>query len=286
MPISMILGNLGAGKTTFATYLAIQELKKGKEVFCNWKVRYVTEDGRKIHYVRDVGRFLEYTFKKKRYFPLGVATIFFDETQMIVDSRKSSNDFSIFFTHFVSQTRKMGFGDVVFITQLQSTVDKRIRNLVDTYYLCEKKVVEKDTSEEEGFDLYEEISADLYKESAYSPHDDDDDDEDDEYDPNKYEVTFEITPVTNSVSGLQVGTPVIMTKDVYEPVWKFFDTQELIRRSALSVNTKENKKRINEILNDIAENSEEMGIEKEDESEDKEKDEKQSSEASEEKKNN
>lgn len=129
--VSLYFGLPGAGKTTFGTYLAVQEQKrieKGisrfKYVFTNWPVAY---PGIYKVSAMDLGKV-----------DIQEALVIIDEASLVADSRdykKFSQEMKEFFLlhrHFRC--------DVVCITQQWDSVDKKIRVITDHVYYVHKGV--------------------------------------------------------------------------------------------------------------------------------------------------
>lgn len=119
MTLVVCHGNRGSGKTTIATGLARQAIDQGVPVWANYGI---------------VGA--------KELTPSNILTIqgpalvIIDEAYVWLDSRVSASTLNRFMSYILFQSRKMGL-DFVLTVQLIHTLDKRFRDLTDTYIACE-----------------------------------------------------------------------------------------------------------------------------------------------------
>ncbi len=135
MGLTLIVGNLGSGKTLLLTSLAMAELEEGKVVYATYHVHYKAH-GHSVEYV-DVGDLLTYFREQQTVFIPESASLMVDEGYLGTDSRQSTSAANKLMTDFVLQSRHFGL-DLYFCVQLASTIDKRIRKLVNNRILAEK----------------------------------------------------------------------------------------------------------------------------------------------------
>jgi ABC-type dipeptide/oligopeptide/nickel transport system ATPase component len=134
--ITGIIGNLGSGKSLLATVAALYDLEvEGKTVFANYHINYKTKDGRSCQYI-DIGKLAAWLTKEGRKFPPNSATLVIDESYLGLDARQSNSPFNRLMSYFIFQSRKLGF-NLIYTAQLSSSVEKRLRNLTDTWILAE-----------------------------------------------------------------------------------------------------------------------------------------------------
>jgi ABC-type sugar transport system ATPase subunit len=141
-------GPIGSGKSTLLTYMMLQDAQQGKLCFSNYPIngeRY----GVKIYFV-PVATFLEMMKEKRIQFPLHTATYAVDEAYMYAESRTPKSKQVLNFGYFILQSRKTGC-DVYHAVQLQSSIDKRLRETSTHWIFSELVGTEK---EPEGF-IYE-----------------------------------------------------------------------------------------------------------------------------------
>lgn len=136
-----ILGDRGAGKTLFMTYLLRQDHIRNGRVVANYHL-YFPEDGKHDP--------IYLPFKKIAKLPpqLRDASVGLDELQIGTDSRRSLSDDNIMLTKLVTQMRKRNL-DVYYTTQRYNMIDKRIKNQTDYLILMERYPCLDDTDEDE-----------------------------------------------------------------------------------------------------------------------------------------
>lgn len=116
----IILGNVGSGKTLFATMLAMNETEK--QILANYKIdspRWKNLEPQMLYDVKTPT----------------VAII--DEAYAWLESRMSGNEVNRYLSYILFQERKRGL-DFVLTAQLASTIDLRFKGLCDLYVVAEK----------------------------------------------------------------------------------------------------------------------------------------------------
>jgi len=134
--LALIVGNLGTGKTLILTILAMLELEDNKKVYSTYHIKYVASNGNTAQFV-DAGDLLTYFREQEESFIPNSSCLMVDEGYLGTDSRQSSSSANKLMTDFVLQSRHFGL-DLYFCVQLASTIDKRIRKLIDARVLAEK----------------------------------------------------------------------------------------------------------------------------------------------------
>lgn len=122
MPITAVVGDMGAGKTLIMTRQGHQRFKKGCKVFANYGVRFAHE---KVNAAVLVGHDVD----------LQNCVILGDEFHIILDSRNSMSGGNKMISYFVLQTRKRNV-HLYFTTQDEGQVDIRLRRQVDYWIYC------------------------------------------------------------------------------------------------------------------------------------------------------
>lgn len=116
-----IFGGLGSGKTLLLTILGYNGFMKGKKVYANYKTTFAQPITLKQILLKD-------------FEPNSILLL--DEIYTKLDSRFSWNKTSVFITHFIFQSRKLGV-DIYATEQLRRSVDIRFRELADVNVFCE-----------------------------------------------------------------------------------------------------------------------------------------------------
>ena len=121
-PITCILGQRGAGKTLFMTYMAHQYHKEGKRIFSNFTLKEIP--------------FTYITFEELAKLPdeLTNAVVFLDEIQVGADAYEVFKRSNKMITIFATQLRKRQI-TLYYSTQVFSMVTKRMR--LQTNYIIE-----------------------------------------------------------------------------------------------------------------------------------------------------
>jgi len=139
MPLILVTGNKGGGKTCFATSMAKLAFDKGRNVFSNYHLAF---DYSPIN----VSKMIENPDSVRD------AVILIDEAHITLDSRRAGSGKNIMFSYLMTQSRKRRIS-LILTTQQASAVDVRIRRNMDELYLCEamkasKGVVRRATTHE------------------------------------------------------------------------------------------------------------------------------------------
>lgn len=122
-PIICVLGDRGAGKTSFAVYLIDSALKEGKNVYTNIETNFKSSKLYKI----------DFEAIKKDPGAIENGFLIMDEMQVGSDSyeflSRSNRELSTFATQI--RKRKITW---IYITQRFNRIDKRLRDLTDYIY--------------------------------------------------------------------------------------------------------------------------------------------------------
>jgi len=153
--VNFYYGRIGNGKTYSATADILELLRKGRVVYCNWRIDFAGFDERE-HFAYAFMRFLLgrkrfYKFNKEnlQYFSpddvdikfLGKLTdceIFIDEGQWIFDSYKGT-DFSVEKRKLILHTRHFN-RSLNIISQRTQALHVTARGQVNRFFKCEKKM--------------------------------------------------------------------------------------------------------------------------------------------------
>jgi len=119
MTLTVVLGDVGSGKTLIATILAIRSNKK---IYANYTIK--DEKFTKIEPI-DLA-----TLNEK-------AIIIIDEAYDWLESRISGRDINRFLSYILFQSRKRGI-DFTLTAQLFSTIDVRFRQMANYFILAEE----------------------------------------------------------------------------------------------------------------------------------------------------
>lgn len=120
-----VFGDVGSGKTLFTTYLAYK-LHKERKIYANYHI------------------FLDNCFLLRSpsdLLKIGKdenALIILDEAYAWLESRVSASKINRLLSYLIFQSRKRNF-DVAFTAQIFTTVDVRLRKLVDVIVYCERR---------------------------------------------------------------------------------------------------------------------------------------------------
>jgi len=112
-----IAGNPGTGKTLLLTKIAIDSASKKRPVYANYRINH------KFCSKIDAGRFMDLNESMN-------ALCCLDELYVWFDSRASGTRLNKQMSKVFLQSRKRGL-DVVYTVQLDSSIDKRLRELCD-----------------------------------------------------------------------------------------------------------------------------------------------------------
>jgi len=116
-----IMGDLGSGKTLFMTFLGHLLYKKGYPIMANYHLGFP---------------YKPIDFKQVQ--ELTKCAILVDEMHVFMDSRRSLKKFNQEFSYFILQTRKRNI-ILIYTTQFHSSVDLRLRRIVDYIIMAEKQ---------------------------------------------------------------------------------------------------------------------------------------------------
>jgi predicted ATPase len=135
--ITVIVGNLGSGKTLLLALMGILGLEENKQVYTTFHLTYKTSNGKEARYV-DVGDLMQWfedqdTSNIKEH----SALLCVDEGYLGMDSRTSGSISNRLLMQFVLQSRHLGL-DLKITAQLASSIDKRVRLNTDEFILAEK----------------------------------------------------------------------------------------------------------------------------------------------------
>jgi hypothetical protein len=115
------------------TAIACMELEKGKEVYSTWHIKYKAKNGKQARFI-DFSKLAVWLQTKKKLAP-NSADLFIDEGYKGLDSRESQSIANKLMYRFILQARKLGL-DVYVAAQLLSSVDKRVRRVIQIYIGC------------------------------------------------------------------------------------------------------------------------------------------------------
>lgn len=140
--IIAFIGGIGSGKTLSMTRYALEEYKRGKTIFTNYRLEFPKDRlyGKVVKL--DMKFFEDYTQSK---FELINSVILIDEAHVFFDSRNAMLKKNKIFSKFVTQSRKRSV-DLLYTTQdispeifkLSGQVELRLRKLTDYIIFCEK----------------------------------------------------------------------------------------------------------------------------------------------------
>lgn len=134
MTIFGIEGGIGTGKTITGVYLLLQDLKDGKKIYSNVKLKgLTTEQKKKVTYLTK--EFIHNIFDKVKNgeFDMKNSTVFIQEAHNYIDSRNSASKSNKILSYWILQSRHTGQGscDIIYDTQELGQVDLRLRRNTD-----------------------------------------------------------------------------------------------------------------------------------------------------------
>ena len=146
MAIIGIEGGIGTGKTLTGVWYIIGDLRAGKRIFTNVKLKGLTreEQSRVKYLIKDEIKQM-FELVKTGKMSMKNSTIFLQEIHNYLDSRGSMTANNRLLSYWILQSRHAGQGscDIIFDTQELGQVDKRLRNNTD--YLIRPLIVGYDT---------------------------------------------------------------------------------------------------------------------------------------------
>jgi len=119
----LILGNNGSGKTFILTYYAT---KFTRNIYSNYKLQLDNYIPLTINDLLDMNR-------------LDEGNLFLDEAYTWLEARTSGNALNLLTSYLIYQQRKRLL-DIYLTAQMFSSLDKRIRHLVNIIILCQPRV--------------------------------------------------------------------------------------------------------------------------------------------------
>jgi ABC-type branched-subunit amino acid transport system ATPase component len=144
-PITAVLGQRGAGKTLFMTYLAHQYHAEGKKIFANYQLNKID--------------FTHITYEELAELPewLYDGIVFLDEIHMGADSYEVFKKSNKMITTFATQLRKRRI-TLYYSTQVFKMATKRLRDQTNYILTC-------DHTQPPGF-----VKIQVYEYIAYTEH--------------------------------------------------------------------------------------------------------------------
>ncbi len=130
MPVVMITGTLGSGKTLLMTKLLKDKFDRKHSIYSNYNLNFKFEVITKEH-IKNYGKW-----------DYNDCCIGIDELQVMLDSRTSMSAKNKILSYWFLQTRKRNV-HLYFTTQFSDQVEKRLRRIVDIWIEC-NKIVAKD----------------------------------------------------------------------------------------------------------------------------------------------
>lgn len=134
MAIYGIEGGIGTGKTLSGVCLLIQDLKEGKTIYTNVKLKNLpSKYKKKIIYLTKEN--IQEIFQKIRNkeWSMKNSTVFIQEAHNYMDSRNSATAQNKLLSYWILQSRHTGEGscDIIYDTQELTQVDIRLRRNTD-----------------------------------------------------------------------------------------------------------------------------------------------------------
>ena len=121
-------GDLGSGKTLTMTKYAEAFYRAGYKIYSNYWLSFphtlVNRD------------FLEHAVERNEDITGDKILFCLDEFDMYIDSRKSMTKGNVIIGYFIKQIRKKNI-KIMYATQMENNVDRRLRGLTRTEILCE-----------------------------------------------------------------------------------------------------------------------------------------------------
>ena len=121
MSLISVIGDVGSGKTLFATYIALHDPRK---VYSNYKIKRKKWELLKPE-----------TLVKLQ----SESLVIIDEAYAWLESRLSGRNINLYLSYILFQSRKRKM-DIILTEQLESTIDVRYRNMINYEVICEKDV--------------------------------------------------------------------------------------------------------------------------------------------------
>lgn len=114
MPLMMILGGLGSGKTLCLTYLALRNHLKGRKIYANYKLNFPYE---RVYSVEKISEMHSGFFAG-------------DELWAWLDSQASSSKKNKVITDILTKSRKRGIS-IAYTLQHKNSIHTRVRSITD-----------------------------------------------------------------------------------------------------------------------------------------------------------
>lgn len=137
MPLIIISGYMGSGKTLFATDLA---LTSKVPVLANYKI-----ESKNVHPL-DISQLLHLPYEKCK--------VIIDEAYAYLESRVSMSKLNLYMSYILFQSRKRGI-DIILTAQLENSIDNRFLSLAEikvyaqqtregfSYYITNDRIIKK-----------------------------------------------------------------------------------------------------------------------------------------------
>jgi len=119
----LVLGNNGSGKTFILTYYATKFIRK---IYSNYKLKLNNYIPLTINDLLDMNK-------------LDKGNIFLDEAYTWLEARTSGNALNLLTSYLIYQQRKRTL-DIYLTAQMFSSLDKRVRHLVNIIIFCQPRV--------------------------------------------------------------------------------------------------------------------------------------------------
>lgn len=143
MTLSLITGTPGSGKSLTVAGLIRNWLKRGRLVVANFDINHETKGYENFLCIenRDLSpqrleEVSESWFDTRR-FEEDTILLVIDEAQIIFSARSWNDKLRPEWLYFFSQSRKYGYS-VKLLTQIDTSIDKNLRLLVEYQYICRK----------------------------------------------------------------------------------------------------------------------------------------------------
>lgn len=120
MPLTIITGYMGSGKTLLSTDIA---LTSKVPVICNYKI-----ESENVHPL-ELGQLLHLPYEKCK--------VILDEAYAYLESRVSMSKMNRYMSYILFQSRKRGI-DIIITAQLSGTIDNRFLDLADIFIVCKQ----------------------------------------------------------------------------------------------------------------------------------------------------
>jgi len=151
--INQIYGRIGQGKTALATLMVLQDLAKGRVVYCNWKLKFEGIDERKQRSSLLIGIFglksRYYRFPKENLRYIDIDEHFLDNFEKLTDCVVYLDEGHVAFDSYVMakmslRKRKTVLHTrhfdrtIIIISQRPQAIHTTLRGNVNRFYKCEK----------------------------------------------------------------------------------------------------------------------------------------------------